>query len=37
MNTIVILLLVRIIVPLGVLLGIGELIRHRESNYWSRR
>jgi len=37
MNTILILLLVRIIVPISILLGIGELIKHRETNNWSKR
>ncbi len=37
MNTIAILLLIRVIVPVGILLGFGEWIRRREANYWSRR
>lgn len=37
MNTILILLLVRVIVPISILLGIGELLRRREANYWSKR
>ena len=37
MNTILILLLVRIIVPISILLGIGELIKRRDANYWSKR
>jgi hypothetical protein len=36
MNTIAILLLIRVIVPLGILLSFGEWIRRREANYWSR-
>jgi len=37
MNTILILLLVRIIVPISILLGIGELMKRHEANYWSKR
>jgi len=37
MNTILILLVVRIIVPISILLGVGELIKRREANYWSRK
>lgn len=36
MNTIAILLLVRVIVPVGTLLVLGEWMRRREVNYWSR-
>lgn len=36
MNTIIILLLVRVIVPLGILIGFGEWMKRREANYWSR-
>ena len=36
MNTIAILLLIRVIVPIGILLGFGEWIKRREANYWSR-
>lgn len=36
MNTIIILLLVRIIFPLGILFSFGELTKRREANYWSR-
>ena len=35
MNTIAILLLARIIVPVGILLVLGEWVRRREVNYWS--
>ncbi len=31
-----ILLLIRVAVPLGILLSIGEWVRRREKNYWSR-
>ena len=36
MNTIAILLLIRVIVPVGILLILGEWLRRREVNYWSR-
>jgi len=36
MNTIAILLLIRVIVPIGILFTVGEWIRQREANYWSR-
>jgi len=35
MYAIAILLLIRVIVPLLILFGIGELIRRREANYWA--
>jgi hypothetical protein len=31
-----ILFLLRVVVPLGILLAIGEWMRKRESNYWTR-
>ena len=34
MNTIAILLLIRVIFPVSILLVLGEWIRHREANYW---
>jgi hypothetical protein len=36
MNVIVvsIILLLRVVVPLGILLAIGEWVRRREENYW---
>lgn len=39
MSTIVltVLLLIRVILPLGVLIALGEWIRRREANYWLRR
>jgi len=38
MNTLVIavFLLIRVFVPLGILLLIGEWVRKREENYWLR-
>jgi len=36
MNAIAILLLIRVIIPLALLFGLGEWMRHREANYWSR-
>jgi hypothetical protein len=36
MNTIIILMLIRVLVPLGALLGIGEWVKRRETNYWLR-
>jgi len=36
MNTIAILLLLRVIVPVGFLLVLGEWVRRREVSYWSR-
>lgn len=33
---IAIIFLIRVVIPVGVLLTIGEWIRKRESNYWSR-
>jgi hypothetical protein len=38
MSTIALLvfLLIRVILPIGVLLTLGEWIRRREANYWSR-
>jgi len=36
MNTIAILLLLRVIAPVSILIALGEWIRHREANYWSR-
>jgi hypothetical protein len=30
-------LLIRIILPLGLLLALGEWVRRREANYWARR
>jgi hypothetical protein len=36
MNTIAILLLIRVIVPLGILLVIGEWVKRRDANYWLR-
>jgi hypothetical protein len=38
MNVIVvsIILLLRVVVPLGILLAIGEWVRRREENYWLR-
>ena len=39
MSTVVltVLLLIRVILPLGVLIALGEWIRRREANYWLRR
>jgi len=31
-----IILVLRVIVPLGILLSIGEWVRRREENYWLR-
>lgn len=31
-----VILLVRIILPLSLLLGLGEWVRRREANYWLR-
>jgi len=36
MNTIAILLLLRVIVPVSILLVLGEWIKRREVDYWSR-
>lgn len=36
MNTIAILLLLRVIAPVSILIVLGEWIRRREVNYWSR-
>jgi len=33
----VLILLIRIILPLGLLLALGEWVRRREANYWARR
>jgi hypothetical protein len=33
----VLILLVRIILPLCLLLALGEWVRRREANYWNRR
>lgn len=30
-------LLIRVILPVGVLIALGEWIRRRETNYWVRR
>ena len=32
-----VILLIRIILPLAVLLALGEWVRRREANYWLRR
>ena len=32
-----VILLIRIILPLGLLLALGEWARRREANYWLRR
>lgn len=39
MNTIalIILLSIRVIIPFGVLIALGEWIRHREARYWLHR
>jgi len=31
-----ILMLIRVILPLGLMLWVGELVRRRETQYWSR-
>lgn len=38
MNTIALalILLIRVIVPVGVLIALGEWVRRREANYWLR-
>jgi hypothetical protein len=33
---IAIFMLIRVVVPLGILLAIGEWVRRREENYWLR-
>lgn len=35
-TAIVLILLIRVLLPLAALLGIGEYIRRRETNYWLR-
>ena len=32
-----VILLIRIILPLGLLLSLGEWVHHREAKYWLRR
>lgn len=32
-----VILLIRIILPLGLLLALGEWVHRREANYWLRR
>jgi hypothetical protein len=32
-----VILLMRIILPFGLLLGLGEWVHRREANYWLRR
>jgi hypothetical protein len=32
-----VILLIRVFLPLGLLLTLGELVRRREVNYWLRR
>lgn len=32
-----VILMIRIILPFGVLLGLGEWMRRREANYWLRK
>ena len=32
-----VILLIRIILPLGLLLALGEWVRRREANYWLRK
>jgi len=34
---IAVILLLRVFVPLGILLSIGEWVRRREKNYWLRK
>ena len=31
-----VIVLIRILLPLGLLLGLGEWVRRREANYWLR-
>jgi hypothetical protein len=33
---ITILFLLRVVIPFGILLSLGEWMRRREANYWSR-
>ena len=33
----VVILLIRIILPVGLLFTVGEWVRRREANYWLRR
>jgi hypothetical protein len=35
-DVILILLVTRVALPLGVLLFLGELVRRRDANYWTR-
>lgn len=33
---ITVIFLLRVVIPFGILLSVGEWIRRREANYWSR-
>ncbi len=35
-EVVLILMLIRVILPLGLMLWVGELVRRRETQYWSR-